>query len=73
MPTINKRIEELENKAPTKSEHHYEMFIHWEEEAEYFRDGEPISRSEFMAEVPTDEIIVSVDWENHDENNKQAN
>ena len=66
MPTINKRVEELEKNAPTTTEHEYEMVIGWgdanEFETQYFRDGKPISRSEYMAEAPKEPGEIVIDW-----------
>jgi len=72
MKTIQKRVEELEETMPKNTNHKYEMFIYWDKKAEYFRDGEPITRAEFFREARTDEINVAVDWGN-DENDKITN
>ena len=65
MPTIKNRIETLEEKAPKQTKHVYEMIIGWGEshfEAQYFRDGERITRSEYMAEAPNEPGKIEIVW-----------
>jgi len=78
MATINKRVENLENNAPATSEHDYEMYLHWEEEAEYFKDGKPISRAQYFREAPKETGKINISWvevnpeEEDDENDKNT-
>lgn len=80
MSTMKKRLDDLEKTMPTTNEHHYEMVIGWGEtkiESKYFKDGEPISRAQFLAEAPKEPGDIVIDWgepnqpgEAADENNK---
>ena len=66
MPTINKRIEELEKNAPKQTNHNYEKVIGWGDandfETQYFRDGLPTTRAEYMAEAPKEPGKIVIDW-----------
>ena len=79
MPTINKRIDELEKSIPKNTNHHYEVNIHWEKEAEYFRDGKPISRAQYFAEAPREVGKINIHWvevnpeRGNDANNQKPN
>jgi len=82
MKTINKRIDELEKNAPKQTNHNYEMVIGFGEtdfETQYFRDGQPITRSEYMAEAPKEPGKIVIDWgkpipprEENDENDTKT-
>jgi len=65
MPTIKKRIDALEGNAPKQTNHVYEKIIGWGEtyfETKYFRDGEPITRSEYERNAPKEAGEIVIDW-----------
>jgi len=76
MPTINKRVEELEKNIPTTNGSHYKMVVTMGEthiETQYFRDGERITRAEYEREAPKEPGKIVVDWSTSQPGGSDAN
>lgn len=69
MKTPKKRIEDLEKTMPNTNEHEYTIVVGLNIENRYFRDDEPITRDEYMAEAPKEPGKITVNW-GCDENDK---
>ena len=67
---IKRRISDLEDTTPEGGDHEYKMILSWEEDDElteaYYKDGKPITRSQWLRESGSGTPSYQVNWGDDD-------